>query len=64
MKHGKHGTVLTPDTVYFPKNGAVVRKGSTIVRLVYANKELTDVILEAIKKHLERQADAATAPGC
>ena len=53
----KHGQVLNHNTVYFPRNGAVVHKGSIIVRLVYANKELTQVLLKAVTEHLERQAN-------
>lgn len=52
---------ITDDIVYFPDNGCVVRQtknekgkviqGEILVRLVYADDELTKVLLDALTRH-------------
>jgi len=54
--------VLTELVVYFPENGVVARqhkdakgkvlKSEILVRLVYADKATTEVLIEALKRHV------------
>jgi len=55
--------MLTESVVFFPGNGCVskqvknekgeVKRSEILVRLVYANEAVTEVVLEALRGHLE-----------
>ena len=60
--HDASSEIQTEQVVYFPGNGAVVRqhknakgevlKGEILVRLVYADHKMTEVLLDAITRHI------------
>lgn len=54
-KKAQHGVVIDHETVFLPKNGCVLHKGEIMLRLVYANEETVEVVLGAIKEHLEER---------
>ena len=64
---------LTELVVYFPENGSVIRqykaangrvlKSELLVRLVYADTEMIEVLIEALTRHVMGCSHQGDAPG-